>query len=102
MRRSCRPLAVDAEYSVLDAIQRELEKEPGLLARFLKPEPVRGAYLWGGVGRGKSMLMDLFHDTLAIEDNSTMNPPNGLIAIAASAEKIPDKPNSTIKPMTSQ
>ena len=52
----------------LDALQAELEEEPGLLARFLKPERVRGAYLWGGVGRGKSMLMDLFHDTLAIDE----------------------------------
>ncbi len=40
--------------------------------------------------------------TLAIEDNSRINPPNGLIAIAANPEKMPEIPNSVINAMTSQ
>ncbi len=56
----------------LDRLQRELEAPPpssGLIGKLFgsKPAPPpRGLYIWGGVGRGKSMLMDLFVDTLGI------------------------------------
>lgn len=58
------------QIRVIDALQDlydELLAQParkGLLSRFSKTKPIQGLYIYGGVGRGKSMLMDLFYAQL--------------------------------------
>ncbi|MEQ8660998.1 MAG: cell division protein ZapE, partial [Gammaproteobacteria bacterium] len=52
-----------------DLAAAPLPRAPGLLDRLRgrRPptwEPVRGLYLWGGVGRGKTYLVDTFYDCL--------------------------------------
>src|SRR5210317_22301 len=56
-----------------ESLRETLEARPksGLLARFFQEKPQSGQhslgfYVWGGVGRGKSMIMDLFFAHTAI------------------------------------
>ncbi len=68
--------AQDKVLDLLEALAARLEAAkaaapPGLIGRLLgqkQHEPVPGLYIWGGVGRGKTYLMDLFFDTLRVPD----------------------------------
>jgi len=57
-----------AVVAKLDQLANELQQSSpatGLLARFKKPAPPpNGLYIYGAVGRGKTMLMDLFYEVV--------------------------------------
>jgi cell division protein ZapE len=61
--------AQEAGMHALSRLEGELNAlgEPGFgFSFFRKPKSLRGVYLWGPVGRGKSMLMDLFFATAPV------------------------------------
>ena len=63
--------------AALDAVHRRLVRErTRTWRRFLRrrhPRAPTGLYLWGGVGRGKTYLMDLFFECLPFEEKLRMH-----------------------------
>lgn len=61
--------AQEAVLPAFDRLSQALAAPPARRRWFSRPrsEPVKGLYLWGGVGRGKSMLMDLFFATARVD-----------------------------------
>jgi cell division protein ZapE len=55
--------------AALDRLAATATAQPGLLGRLFgkRSRGCDGVYLWGGVGRGKSMLMDLGFDRLDVQ-----------------------------------
>jgi len=55
----------DAAVRKLDALAQALGEKRGF-SFFRKNEKPRGLYIWGDVGRGKTLLMDLFFEEAAV------------------------------------
>ncbi|GGE34131.1 cell division protein ZapE [Halopseudomonas oceani] len=61
--------AVQHLQRLFDDLIRSEGERTGFFGRFRKrkPEPVKGLYFWGGVGRGKTYLVDTFFEALPFE-----------------------------------
>lgn len=65
--------AVEALQQVFDELADERRRHQGLLGKLRRPRAVSGLYMWGGVGRGKTYLMDVFYDALPAEGKLRMH-----------------------------
>jgi cell division protein ZapE len=92
------PLQLEALDRIEDLYQRIITTPPytpGLFDRLLKraPEPVRGLYLWGGVGRGKTYLMDLFFNALPFKEKQRLHFHRFMQQIHAELQALPKSPD---------
>ncbi len=86
----------------LDRLHQALLVPPprrGLLGRLFggshTPDAAPGLYLWGGVGRGKTFMIDLFHDGLPLEILRAESPAEAPLPTGTGGERSQSGPAST-------
>lgn len=96
-----RPLDLAQEHALREfsALRARLCEAPsrgwGLLTR-LRPgrgDPIPGLYLWGGVGRGKTFLMDWFFDALPSADKRRLHFHHFMRGVHDSMSRLPKQPD---------
>ncbi|MFT6836393.1 MAG: cell division protein ZapE [Francisellaceae bacterium] len=65
--------------AILQRIINDFDRQPKRKTRWLSfskkltSDPIKGTYFWGGVGRGKTFIMDLFYDNIKIEEKTRIH-----------------------------
>lgn len=82
----------------LQQLYQALVTEPpraGLIDRLLKrsPAPVHGLYIWGGVGRGKTHLMDHFYEAVPFTEKQRVHFHRFMQGIHAELKTLPRTPD---------
>lgn len=93
----------EAQQRAIAGLQRlydelRAEEQRGWLSRLLgNPASPRGVYLWGGVGRGKSFLMDGFYACAPVELKRRLHFHRFMQGIHAELKTLPPAPDPLIK-----
>ena len=88
--------AVRSTQRLFEQLVEDQGQEPGLLQRLLgrfsnpRAEPIRGLYLWGGVGRGKTWIVDTFFACLPFENKLRMHFNRFMYMVHAQLKTLPD------------
>ena len=96
VQEDARRLFLDLQVCLLDRGPDEPRR--GLLDRLrtrraVPAQPVPGIYLWGGVGRGKTYLMDWFCDALPIVEKRRVHFHHFMREIHDAMSKLPSQPD---------
>lgn len=87
-------LAVEHLHNLYQALENCAVQSQGVLSRlWRKPEPVKGLYLWGSVGRGKTYLMDCFYDGLQVSRKQRVHYHRFMLNIHERLRNLPKSPN---------
>ncbi len=78
-------------YRALSTDQSSSSLFDRLLKR--KPAPVAGLYIWGGVGRGKTHLMDHFYEALPFTEKQRLHFHRFMHSIHAELKTLPKSPD---------
>lgn len=91
----------DIQWLAVQKIQRlydelnKLEDNQGFIASLFKPKKkaVRGLYLWGGTGRGKTYLVDSFYECLPDNKKHRVHFHRFMLEIHQQLKNLPKTPN---------
>lgn len=59
--------------NVYQQIMANRAKQKGLFSFLKKIQPPKGLYMWGGVGRGKTWMMDMFYESLPVDNKMRLH-----------------------------
>jgi cell division protein ZapE len=88
--------ALDRLYADLLATPRPAQGWRRRVGRFVTgsaPVPARGIYLWGSVGRGKTLLMDLFYSCLPFDDKARHHFHRFMASVHANLKTVQNREN---------